>query len=130
MLVCNERHPLTYPLELSTTVYRSSEIAESELQIENRAFHPVTIAGAEVSYGCTTIYDLPIVLEPQETARLRITVDTKKMPEGLNLQRFRFFTGRYSETPCCKLNINVTHGHVVDENSTSNVLSSAFESSQ
>ena len=120
-------HPLNYASVIEIDVAQSGDEAETIVRIENSASHDVTISGADVSCFCTTVHGLPKTLKPCESIDFRVTVDTEGMKQGLNQQRFRFFTDRYSETPYCIVNINVAAGPLLDGNSKIDTKSSVAD---
>jgi len=103
-------HPLDYPHLLETQVKLSGDMAETTFDVLNTASHSVTLTGADVSCFCVTVHGLPVVLEARSKKTLLVTVDSTGMLAGLQQQRFRFFTDRYTDTPYC-----VVETHVADQ---------------
>lgn len=117
-------YPVKYASLIETSVSKSGEKAVASILIHNQASQPVSISGAEVSCFCTTVHGLPLTMMPGEERELQITIDTEGMIQGVNQQRFRFFTDRYSSSPYCIVNIFVADGQVLNKNTTTEVKSS------
>jgi hypothetical protein len=108
-------YPLKYASLIDTGVSKSGEKAVASVHVQNKASQSVSISGAEVSCFCTTVHGLPLTLKPGEERELRVTIDTSGMEQGLNMQRFRFFTDLLSDTPYCLVNIYIAEGTTKDE---------------
>lgn len=117
-------YPLTYASLIETGVLKSGEKAVASVHVQNKASQSISISGAEVSCFCTTVHGLPLTLKPGEERELQITIDTEGMIQGVNQQRFRFFTDRYSSTPYCIVNVFVAEGQMHNKNTTTDVKSS------
>lgn len=117
-------YPVKYACLIETSVSKSGDKAVASIHIHNKATHPVSISGAEVSCFCTTVHGLPLTLKSGEERELQITIDTEGMIQGVNQQRFRFFTDRYSSAPYCIVNIFVAEGQMLNKNTTTDVKSS------
>lgn len=121
------RYPIKYMTLIETGVLKSGEKAVASIHIHNKASHPVSISGAEVSCFCTTVHGLPLTLKSGEERELQITIDTEGMPQGLNLQRFRFFTDGFSVSPYCIINISISEDVAKDEYTSTDPPSSGSE---